>query len=560
MRVLGIDIGSRCIRAVELDSAFGRVEVHEYHEHPIRDGVTPEQAVGELIAQLPRKPDKISFALRTQQTTLRNIELPTRDRKSVFSSVGFELDDDLPFEIEDATYEALILSQTSNSSRVHVAATLSSTLKKTIEDLQAAGVDPDVITTEAWAVRSVVNRWFPIPQAKSKVAVLPEQTAPNLVIHIGEKSTLLLGYQLGQPIFARQIGFGGQDITHAIGARYQIGIEEAENAKLTNGFVLSRSQREQGTPEQIEFSDAVQVAADELMREVRHAVLTAKNLTHQSIATLTLSGQTAMLPGLGRLLEEEIRIPVRLAKSLSMVGVSTITYSEKAELSFVLALGAALCLVGPDKNRVLNLRKGEFVKRSQSTPLGISNYRRPALALTAVILCFFASALFQRWHYQKQLKTADTQLEKSLKGFFGQLSTSALKTYTSNPTTLRKKIKDDLEKQRQIAQLAAPNRRSPSIFLKDLSLSVPKDVVVDLIQVQVGASATEPFKMDAPQTVTLEWITHSLESANRLKSILEKKLTDAKFSDPTEVPGKDPKSKRYKMTVTGVPYGGIYGT
>src|SRR3712207_3189188 len=101
MRILGVDIGSTSIKAVELDSAFGRYEIHEYHDVPIVPAADPAQslqeAVNRLMAGLHKQPDRIGMAMRTGQLTFRNLQLPTRDKKAIQAGVGYELDDELPF-------------------------------------------------------------------------------------------------------------------------------------------------------------------------------------------------------------------------------------------------------------------------------------------------------------------------------------------------------------------------------------------------------------------------------------------------------------------------------
>src|SRR5258708_2174254 len=111
MRILGIDLGSTSIKAVELDSAFGRYEIHDYYEYPVAAGTDLNLALTQLMGSLPKQPDRVAIALRSGQVTFRNLRLPTRDRKSIQAGVGFELDDELPFSMDKAVYDYSILSQ-----------------------------------------------------------------------------------------------------------------------------------------------------------------------------------------------------------------------------------------------------------------------------------------------------------------------------------------------------------------------------------------------------------------------------------------------------------------
>ena len=56
MRIVGIDLGTSSIKAVEVDSAFGRFEIHDYHEQNPARGRSGYRAprVDPLPGQGPR--------------------------------------------------------------------------------------------------------------------------------------------------------------------------------------------------------------------------------------------------------------------------------------------------------------------------------------------------------------------------------------------------------------------------------------------------------------------------------------------------------------------------
>src|SRR4051812_42415285 len=154
MRILGIDLGSTSVKAVEVESSFGRYEIREYYEQKVEqnpDGTGAQLALARLVHGLPKQPDRFAAALKTGQTTFRNLKLPTRDRKAIQSAIGFELDDELPFAIEDAVYDYVNLSQDKTGSNVHVAVALRKTALESLALWESAGVDVDMLTTEASA-------------------------------------------------------------------------------------------------------------------------------------------------------------------------------------------------------------------------------------------------------------------------------------------------------------------------------------------------------------------------------------------------------------------------
>ncbi len=549
MRILGIDVGTTSIKAVELESAFGRYEIHEHHEIDVRPDETATEALRRLMLALPKAPDRISMALRAGQATFRNLELPTKDRKAIQAGIAFELEDDLPFPIEDSAYDYSILSQAGQKTRVHVASTLSTHIENALELWKAAEIDPDLVTTEAWAYRVLFNRVLS-PQA---------QEEPVLFVQMGHTRTVFYLHWRGSPIMSREIPWGGRDLTTTISARYSVPVDQAEQTKIDNGFVLPYSQEEQATPEQREFSQAIQEGLSELFRELHQAVLTCKSVTHQTLGAIYVAGGASLLPGLRRLIEEEFGTQTFPLQGLSSITASGVTYSEQSDTEFVLASALALCQVGAERNAAINLRRGRFDKQGKSREINLQALKRPLAALALILVCFTASMIVQGRVYRAKVKQADAQLEKGIRSFFGQISSSGVRNYLSNTPSLRNAIKKELDRERQLRQLLGPNPHSPVAFLKDLSQSIPRDVVVDMTQFQVGSSPADPYAPTGAGTVTVTFLVANPQVAERLAGLLAPKIEGMQRSKMEEVTGPDGGAKRWKITFSGKPSEAAYG-
>lgn len=549
MRILGVDLGTFSLKAVEIDSAFGRYEVHDYHEQKVEAGEEPVAAFQRLIHSLPKKPDRVVMALPTRDVTFRNLHLPTRDRKAIQAGVGFELEDELPFPAEKSIYDYSILSQTKQSSELHVAATLRSRLVSHLEKWQLAGADPDIITTEAWAYRNYLNR----------VLSPADSVEPVLLIDIGHSRTVLYLHWKGAPILAREIPWGGQDLSEAIAQKYRLGPEQAETAKIDHGFVVPPSQKEGLTPEQADFSETLLQPMRALLQELRQTEFTCKNVTHHNVRQIYVGGGTTLLPGLVRVLEESLFIPVRPIQALSSISSSGVAYSEHTDGVFLLATSLALSLAGSDRSALINFRKNSFSKQGVAREFSVEQMRRPLLATGAVIASLLVSLTIESRIYRSRLSELDVHLERSLKSFFGSLSSSAVRTYLTNTSTLRNSIQKELTKQRELSRITGPNPRSPVDFLKSLSTAVPRDVVVDMTQFQVGASPTAPFAQATDQTASLTFIVANPQVAEKLTPIVNGVMKDAKREKMEEVAFPEPNQKRWKIVFTGKPNEDAYG-
>ena len=111
----------------------------------------------------------------------------------------------------------------------------------------------------------------------------------------------------------------------------------------------------------------------------------------------------------------------------------------------------------------------------------------------------------------------------------------------------------ELSKQRELAKLMGPNPRSPLDFLKDLSSSVNKDVVLDITQFQVGAAPSTAFNPSADQAISITVLASNPQGIDKLAEIVNRKISGVQKSKIEEVLSSDGTNKRWKVTFSGKP-------
>lgn len=110
MRILGLDFGTWSIKAVEMESRWRRIEILDFHEVKmplqLQEPVPMYQAaLQQLLSSLPSHPDKIVTSLSSDKTALRFLRIPISSRKKVEAMYQFELEDGIPFKLEDSVVE-----------------------------------------------------------------------------------------------------------------------------------------------------------------------------------------------------------------------------------------------------------------------------------------------------------------------------------------------------------------------------------------------------------------------------------------------------------------------
>ncbi len=550
MRILGVDLGNSSIKFVEIDSAFGRFEIHDYHEISHDPQGTPAQTVANWISNRSRKPDRVVVALASPQFTFRNIQMPTRDKKAIQASVAYELEDELPFAIENSAYQFVPLTQTKGGSLVHIAATLKDQIRSAIQPWTQTSIEPDVITTEAWAYRTLMNQ----------VLSDPEKEGPTLLIQIGHFRTTFYLHWHGAPAMIRDFSFGGRDLTLAISQKFNVPIEQAEVTQINQGMIQSGAETGELPPEQAELSECLKAAFEPFINELRHINLTSRNYTRKSILKIYLSGGTSLLPGLGPWISQQFNIPTQKLPALSATATSGITYSEQTDSKFILAASMALCLVGQARNACINFRHGEFAKVSIVQKIDFKILKKPAMSLAAMTASLILSVSIQSFVYDSRLQTTNTVLEKSIKSFFGQITSATLKGYLAEPKKLKLALNKELTKQRDLSRLFGPNPKSPAAFLNQISMAIPKDLVVDLDKFQVGVSSTDSYtKTDALNSTQLTFTIANPQVAERLTSILSRKMNPIKRGDLEEFTPAGSEVKKWRVSYSGTPTEDAYG-
>lgn len=560
MRILGIDIGSSSIKALEMDSAFGRFDIHDYHEVELKGKDDPEVALSKLLGTLTKIPDRIVVALPSGKVTLRNLQLPTRDKKAILSGVGFELEDELPFSLEEAVYDYTVLSQGRQGSLVHVAATLKRHAASVIERFENAKISPDVVTTEPWAYRTLLSR--------VQGANAPD--APVLLINIGQERTLFYLQKKDTPTFVREIPWGGADLTAAIAKKFGFTPEQAESAKLDRGIVspsgsslavgATKSDQEL-SPEELEIAQCLEEALEAgFTLELRQIELMCKNITTQNIRQIYLTGGTSLLTGLGPWIESKIKIPTKLLPALSSITPSGVTYSDQTDARFLLAASLTLCMVGTHRTTAINFRKGEFAKHGKTRELNFKVLKKPLIATGIVLTSLLLSLTIQSSVYKAKMTTTNALLEKNVRNFFGNPSSNTLRTYMSNTTTLRTAIQKELTKQRELSKLFGPNPRSPLEYLQLLSKSIPKDVVVDLSLFQAGVPVADSYVNGTTASATqLTFLVSNPQNTEKLSTILADKMSGMQRGKTEETTIEGEAQKKWKATFSGKPVEESYG-
>ena len=509
MRVFGLDISKDAIACVELETHFGRFEIRETLESVLssdpENPVDPVFAASNLIGSISGKPGRLITAAPIEIGTFRNIHLATKDKKAIRAALNFELEDDLPFESDNLHYDFATLPSSEPGSTIHVGAVKKDSFEQHLQNLTSNGIDPDTITTDAWAYRCLFSRLHK-PLQKGEIA------QNSLLIGFEHHKTFFYVNSGNRPVLYREIPFGLITLERKLEEKLSANKEELKTWIQDIGVT--------GINEDV--SDAITEVLEFLIPEIKQIELASRSQTKTPINEILVTGEGALLPGFLNWLQESLEQECTLFRPLSMLTGSQVAYSDPSEVRYAKALALAMTAVPADKIPSLNLRRGPFAKSggSDDSPLELIKKPLPYLLITALV--FFATKIIEYNYYKVKRDDADSTLVRVVKTYFGGISDNAVRNHLASTTRLKKEIQDDLTKEREMAKLFAPNSSSPMSFLKTLSEKVTKDVVVDMVNFDSGSDNTDRFVENSPLKTSLSFIVSNPQAISRLSEILDK--------------------------------------
>ncbi len=338
-RVLGLDIGSHSVKAVELRQALGRdLEVVQLRSFELDD---PAPALATELRHLVAAHDlplqHVVVSVAGDRLSTRRLSFPFKERRKVAAAVPFELEEQVPFDLKDYVVDWDLAGGSATGVDVSACIVPRQEISLLLETLAEAGVVPRVIEAEGLAL--------------SNLATILELPGTRLLADVGHRKTSLALCRDGRVIATRTLPIAGKALTLAIAQERGLGEVEAERAKQEEGVI--------GNPR---ASEALAVL-DRLAREVARTLASFEPLLAggAGVERAHLLGGSAKLAGLGVYLGERTGIAFdRLPLPRGPLGAAFVTKGD----TLLFAPAMALALRGTTRTATrVNLRQGEFAER-----------------------------------------------------------------------------------------------------------------------------------------------------------------------------------------------------
>lgn len=524
-KVIGLDIGSYSIKAIEIVNTFKSYEITRFYETviPFLDGAPLDAVLPVCMEQLFKEnnlhADRILTAMPGQFISSRILPFSFSDPRKIEQSVMVELEDYVPFNMEDMIINHQVLGSIGGRTLVLAVMTRKIFLKNFLDNLARIHIDPKLVDVDSLAFYNL----------SSHLKLEPGKCFA--MVDVGHEKTSVCIFRDGLLRMFRSINLGGRYITEFLARDLEISYHEAQRAKHRVSRILTMGDKgDTLDPKDREIANCMTMAANAIVKELGRTFYAFKTYDRDPLAGVYLSGGTSKAENFTQFLSEQLEVPVhQLTLADSGLKISDEVSANMAVVPQSLAIGLrAVSTV--KKHSQINLRKGEFAY--------VQNYENILKASTTafkmislVIGLMVVSYVVKHYFYSREIDNLHAQYKKEFLAVFPDQA-KRFRSANVSFAKLRKDAESALrqginEKRDAVDQFVLANRGSAALMiLQDISKEIPKGVPIDVTQFDFKSTVPGAGKLtlraETDNFASQQKIMDALKNVRSLENLEEK--------------------------------------
>lgn len=342
--LVGLDIGSSAVKAVELASAGKSYRVVAYASEAmapdsivdgaIIDGAGVADTIRRVFDRLGTKTKDVAASLSGNAVIVKKINLPQMTDAELAESIKWEAEQYIPFDVQDVNLAYQIMPGADGAAPNSMDVLLVAAKKEKIADytgvIAQAGRVPVVVDVDAFAIQNAFEANYEADPGTVTALMNMGASAININIVTGPAS-----------IFTRDVSIGGNAYTEAIQREFNLTFERAEQVKCGARAADER-------PEDVEA--VLRAVSDNVLLEIQKTFdFYRSTAASDRLDRVMICGGAARVQGFADALADRFGLPVepldpfrRIAFDAAAAGVEA---AEAAPTS-VVAVGLALRRAG----------------------------------------------------------------------------------------------------------------------------------------------------------------------------------------------------------------------
>jgi type IV pilus assembly protein PilM len=343
---VGLDIGSSSVKLVQLRErkgayalqAFGvsRLPPETIVDGALMNSSAVVQTIQELLSEQKVRAKEVAIGVRGHSVIIKKIQLPRMTQEELDDSIQWEAEQYIPFDVKDVNIDTQILTPAGDVTG-QMDVLLVAAKKDMINDYTSvcaeAGLSATVVDVDAFAVQNAFEVSY---------GPLPDETV--VLINVGASVSNVNIIARGTTTFTRDVAMGGNSFTEEIQKQLNVSYEEAEALKIGG-----QGETDAVVPQEVER--VMQGVADQLAGEIQRSLdFYAATAADSRIARVYLSGGTARIPALFKVIEQRAGVPVEVLNPFKEIEVDSKRFDPavlmNAAASAAVAVGLALRRAG----------------------------------------------------------------------------------------------------------------------------------------------------------------------------------------------------------------------
>ncbi len=251
--LLGVDIGSDTIKAVELTKFGDELVVSGYGQIGVPHGADPSDALADLLKACSFQTKRATTAVSGRSVIVRFLSMVEVPEANLKSALRFEAEKYIPFDLTEVVTDCARLEAPGDRAgemKVLLVASKRDLVEARVQLLKKCGLDVTSVDIDPFAVG---NAFELVARANNDASLGSRVCA---LVDVGASKTTVTVVKAHEPRFTREVYLGGEDFTGAISKRLGVETAEAEQLKRDPG------------DRQAEVTAALSHSVDELANEI----------------------------------------------------------------------------------------------------------------------------------------------------------------------------------------------------------------------------------------------------------------------------------------------------
>ena len=292
---IGLDVGTRFVKAVQLTDNNGRFSVSDFGYHEIGPELSPADAVAELFAKKKFKTKRVATSVSGRFVFVRYINMPVMTDEELVNAAKYELGKYIPVEVDEVLHDSQKLEELPVSEgheaemRVLLVAAKRTFIDERVALLEQAGLQPAIVDVDSFALGNA----YELGGLANPDAVRPGKLVA--LVDIGATKTNINIMSDAVSFFTREFYKGGDDITDAISKKLGLEPKDAEHLK----------RNPQGEEQKV--MECVGGAIEDICHDLNISIDYFENQYDRKVDEVFIAGGAAQTLGLDEILEKTVQ-------------------------------------------------------------------------------------------------------------------------------------------------------------------------------------------------------------------------------------------------------------